>query len=221
LKPPETTVETGGGRRDPAHPPAITAFPPTDAPTRRPNAELRTREHLTPGEVEALIDAAKANRYGHRDATMILLALRHGLRAAEACDLGWDQVDFNAAVLHVRRVKNPRRTPAAIGTRRFAGPRREAQDALARAEGTPRAARPQGAPADSLRAARGPFTYWSLTARTSGQSRSPARSGRRHPRTTCPPRRVHPNKPPPRPSAVASDLGQLLPCAVQQQTPIR
>jgi integrase len=29
-----------------------------------------------------------------------------GLRAAEPCDLRWDQVDFNAAVLHVRRVKN-------------------------------------------------------------------------------------------------------------------
>jgi integrase len=78
----------------------------TVAPTRRPNAELRTREHLTPGEVEALGEAAKANRYGHRDATMILLAFRHGLRAAELCDLRWDQVEFNAAVLHVRRVKN-------------------------------------------------------------------------------------------------------------------
>jgi integrase len=78
----------------------------TVTPTRRPNAELRTREHLTPGEVEALIEAAKANRHGHRDATMILLAFRHGLRAAEACDLRWDQVDFNGAVLHVRRVKN-------------------------------------------------------------------------------------------------------------------
>src|ERR1700676_300135 len=78
----------------------------TVTPTRRPNVELRTREHLTPGEVEALIEAAKANRYGHRDATMILLAFRHGLRAAELCDLRWDQVEFNAAVLHVRRVKN-------------------------------------------------------------------------------------------------------------------
>ena len=75
-------------------------------PTRRPNVELRTREHLTRGEVEVLIEAAKANRYGHRDATMILLAFRHGLRAAELCDLRWDQVEFNAAVLHVRRVKN-------------------------------------------------------------------------------------------------------------------
>jgi type 1 fimbriae regulatory protein FimB/type 1 fimbriae regulatory protein FimE len=77
----------------------------TVAPTRRPNAELRTREHLTPGEVETLIEAAKGNRSGHRDATMILLAFRHGLRAAEVCDLRWDQVDFNSAVLHVRRVK--------------------------------------------------------------------------------------------------------------------
>jgi integrase len=63
-------------------------------------------EHLTPGEVEALMEAAKANRHGHRDATMILLAFRHGLRAAEVCDLRWDQVEFDAAVLHVRRVKN-------------------------------------------------------------------------------------------------------------------
>jgi site-specific recombinase XerD len=78
----------------------------TVAPTRRPNAEIRTREHLTLGEVNALIEAAKANRWGHRDATMILLAFRHGLRVAELCDLRWDQVEFNAAVLHVRRVKN-------------------------------------------------------------------------------------------------------------------
>jgi integrase len=53
-----------------------------------------------------LVESAKANRHGHRDATMILLSFRHGLRAAEFCDLRWDQVEFNAAVLHVRRVKN-------------------------------------------------------------------------------------------------------------------
>jgi integrase len=29
-----------------------------------------------------------------------------GLRAAELCDLRWDQVEFGAAVLHVHRVKN-------------------------------------------------------------------------------------------------------------------
>ena len=72
---------------------------------RRPNAELRTREHLTQSEVAKLIDAAKQNRQGHRDATMILLAYRHGLRASEVIDLRWDQVDFAQALLHVRRVK--------------------------------------------------------------------------------------------------------------------
>ncbi len=70
-------------------------------PIRKSNSELRTREHLTADAVETLIEAAKANRYGHRDATMILVAFRRGLRAAEVCDLRWDQVDFNGAVLHV------------------------------------------------------------------------------------------------------------------------
>jgi integrase len=67
---------------------------------RQKKAELRTREHFTPDEVEALIEATKCNRYGHRDATMMLLAFRHGLRASEVCDLRWDQVDFPGAVLH-------------------------------------------------------------------------------------------------------------------------
>ena len=76
------------------------------APRRQPNRELRSREHLTETEVEKLIEAAKDNRYGHRDATMILVAYRHGLRASEVCDLRWEQIDFNSATLHVRRVKN-------------------------------------------------------------------------------------------------------------------
>jgi transposase-like protein len=45
-------------------------------PRRRPNSEFRSREHLTESEVEKLIEAAKDNRYGHRDATMILVACR-------------------------------------------------------------------------------------------------------------------------------------------------
>lgn len=74
-------------------------------PIRLPNAALRTREYLTDAEVTRLMDAAKGNRYGKRDATMILLAYRHGLRAAELVDLRWDQFDLNAANLAVRRVK--------------------------------------------------------------------------------------------------------------------
>ena len=49
--------------------------------------------------------AAKQGRWGHRDATMVLVAYRHGLRASELTDLRWDQVDFSAANLHVRRAK--------------------------------------------------------------------------------------------------------------------
>jgi site-specific recombinase XerD len=51
--------------------------------------KAQAREHLTPKEVESLIDAVGGNRWGHRDATMILLAYRHGLRAAELIDLRW------------------------------------------------------------------------------------------------------------------------------------
>ncbi len=74
---------------------------------RPPNAELRPREYLTEAEVEAMIKAAKAGRHGHRDATLILVAFRNGLRAAEIAGLQWSQVEFGRnACLHVRRVKN-------------------------------------------------------------------------------------------------------------------
>ncbi len=78
----------------------------TVAPRRRKNADLRTREHLTDGEVEKLIGAAGDNRHGHRDALMVILAYRHGLRAAEVVDLRWEQIDFKTGSLHVRRFKN-------------------------------------------------------------------------------------------------------------------
>jgi type 1 fimbriae regulatory protein FimB/type 1 fimbriae regulatory protein FimE len=77
----------------------------TVTPKRRPNTELRAREYLTEAEVERLLRASKGNRWGHRDATMILVAYRHGLRASELTDLRWDQIDFATATLHVCRVK--------------------------------------------------------------------------------------------------------------------
>jgi hypothetical protein len=39
-------------------------------PVRKPNAAYRSREHLSEREVERLIEAAKSNRWGHRDSTM-------------------------------------------------------------------------------------------------------------------------------------------------------
>jgi type 1 fimbriae regulatory protein FimB/type 1 fimbriae regulatory protein FimE len=65
------------------------------------------REYLTADEVERLIRAAaRVGRHGHRDATLILVAYRHGLRVGELVALRWDQVDFKEAVLHVVRSKN-------------------------------------------------------------------------------------------------------------------
>ena len=93
----------------------------TVTPRRRPNHELRPREHLTEREVEMLIEAAKANRWGHRDATMTLVSFRHGLRSSELVDLRWDQIDFAHAVLHVRRAKKgtPATHPVMRGLRKL------------------------------------------------------------------------------------------------------
>jgi integrase len=65
------------------------------------------RKYLTEREIERLMTAArKGSRWGHRDATMVLVAYRHGLRASELCDLQWHQVELTAGRLHVRRAKN-------------------------------------------------------------------------------------------------------------------
>ena len=76
-------------------------------PRRVRNLERRTREHLTPDEVEKLMTAAgRLGRHGHRDATLILIAYRHALRVGELVALRWDQVDFAQGLLHVARLKN-------------------------------------------------------------------------------------------------------------------
>jgi integrase len=76
-------------------------------PNRKANDQLRGRQHLSESEVARLEKAARAgNRWGHRDATMIMTAFRHGLRVAELVSMTWDQVDLDAGKLHVRRVKN-------------------------------------------------------------------------------------------------------------------
>jgi integrase len=76
-------------------------------PKRHKHSEVRSREHLTPPEVDKLRKAARRiGRHGERNDTMILLAYRHGLRVAELIHLRWDQVDLEQGLLHVRRVKN-------------------------------------------------------------------------------------------------------------------
>ena len=88
---PTTVIGTVADRRSP--------------PPRKRNAEVRAREYLTDGEIARLIDAAGKNRYGHRDATMVLVTYRHGLRAGELVTLRWDAIDFAHGRLHVSRLK--------------------------------------------------------------------------------------------------------------------
>jgi integrase len=85
-------------------------FPPeekrTVIPRRLPNHELRPREHLTEREVEKLMGVTRKNRHGQRDAAIILICFRHGLRASELCELQWSDIEFETATLHLRRAKN-------------------------------------------------------------------------------------------------------------------
>lgn len=65
------------------------------------------RDYLTDREVDQLVELARKNgRHGKRDALIILMSYRHGLRATEVTDLTWDQVDFNTGTLLVHRAKN-------------------------------------------------------------------------------------------------------------------
>jgi type 1 fimbriae regulatory protein FimE len=76
-------------------------------PLRVSNRERRSREHLTPQEVERLMAAAgRGGRHGHRNATLILVGYRHGLRVSELVALRWDQIDLKQGLLHVSRLKH-------------------------------------------------------------------------------------------------------------------
>lgn len=80
------------------------------APPRRPTAR-GGRSYLTPAEVEKVAAAAnRTGRHGARDALMVRVCHRHGLRVTELVELRRDQVDLAGGVLHVRRLKKG--TPA-------------------------------------------------------------------------------------------------------------
>jgi len=104
----------------------------TVTPRRRPNSEIRPREHMTEREVEKLIKAARGNRHGARDSTMILICFRHGLRASELCELQWSDAELETATLHLRRVKG-----GATGTHPLLGDELRALRALKREASSP------------------------------------------------------------------------------------
>ncbi len=94
----------------------------TAPPKRQRNADVRDREYLTPAEVEKLYQRAKVyGRHGARDALMVWVAYRHGLRAGELVGLRWSQVDFDTSAIHVRRLKNGVNTASPMDEREIRG----------------------------------------------------------------------------------------------------
>ena len=70
------------------------------------NKDVRVREYLTSDEIDQLIAALrKKSRNPNRDALLVMMMFRHGLRVGEAVHLKWDQVDFKDSTLRVNRLK--------------------------------------------------------------------------------------------------------------------
>lgn len=74
---------------------------------RPTNSDVRSREYLLDKEVTALMKAAKSTgRHQHRDATLISMMYRHGLRVSEVTALRWDLIDLSLGSVHINRAKN-------------------------------------------------------------------------------------------------------------------
>ena len=71
----------------------------------QPSAQLTSRQF------DRLVRAAKQNgKHGTRNATLILMAYRHGLRVDELINLKWIHIDLDAGNLLVSRLKNGQKT---------------------------------------------------------------------------------------------------------------
>ncbi|MFT5318404.1 MAG: type 1 fimbriae regulatory protein FimE [Chlamydiales bacterium] len=70
------------------------------------NKDVRVREYLTSDESDQLIAALKKkSRNPNRDALLVTMMFRHGLRVGEAVTLKWDQIDFKDSTIRVNRLK--------------------------------------------------------------------------------------------------------------------
>jgi len=161
--------------------------------TRKPkNQDARPREYLTEDEVDRLMKAAKSiGRHGHRDATLILLAYRHGLRVSELVSLKWAQIDLKQGQFAVVRAKNgtnsthPLRGPEIRALRRlkraYEGPPyvfvTERKGPLT-ASGVPGRRRDSSSPSIPTCCATAAGSSWRMTGRTPGRSSTTWGTGR-------------------------------------------
>lgn len=86
---------------------ALSRKSPEPAPKKaKPKRAKKPIRYLTEPQVKALIAVAKTtSRHPLRDATMILVAYRHGFRVSELVDLTWDRINFEQAEIFVERLK--------------------------------------------------------------------------------------------------------------------
>jgi site-specific recombinase XerD len=79
----------------------LTKNKPSQSPVMR---RVKDR-YLTKEELTKLFAALKTNRHGHRDHMLALVAFLHGLRVSELIDLRWDDVNWRAGTITIRRLK--------------------------------------------------------------------------------------------------------------------
>jgi len=78
--------------------------------------KVAERRYLRPDEANRLIEAAgQRGRYPFRDRTLVRLIYRHGLRASEAVNLRWSQLDLENGTIHVARVKGSKDSTHTMG----------------------------------------------------------------------------------------------------------
>jgi type 1 fimbriae regulatory protein FimB/type 1 fimbriae regulatory protein FimE len=84
---------------------------PCTLPGHRERPRQARIRFLTEAQVEALRRAVKTtSRNAHRDATLILVAYRHGLRVSELVDLRWQDVHLELAEVYIHRLKGSKST---------------------------------------------------------------------------------------------------------------
>lgn len=80
------------------------------------DAHERSRDFITEDELQRLIKAAARARHRYRDAAIMVLMFRHGLRVSELCDLKVKDVDMKQARLWINRKKGSLSTEQPIHT---------------------------------------------------------------------------------------------------------